>query len=235
MTARVADPEPAHSGERTVARLLLLGGSVLPSFVTVLVVGFFIARQPAEPALDGWWHGVMTAVRHPLFDGLSQFLAVWGDSGLGFGVVPALLVVALVWSGRISAVPGFVVTGVVSFVVVQVAQALIDRTGPDILRLSDSGSYPAGHVANVANVAALAVFVGLVYRRVWIWATATGYVLAMAVSRTYLHANWISDSLAGIILGTTIAYAVFVLSTTPAAAALRERWRVRLILGSPSR
>lgn len=219
----------ASTARETARKWLVLGGTVVPSIATVLVVGFVIARRPTLPPIDAGWHDTIAGFRHPVLDGLAHFLAVWGEKALGFGLFPALLVVALFWSGRVWAVPGFLAAGVISLVVVQLAKHFIDRARPDdILHLSDAGSFPSGHVANAAT---LGMFVALVYRRVWVWAITVGYVLIMAFSRTYLHAHWLSDVLGAIILGAAIAYAAYALSTTPAAQAWRDRVRVRLVLG----
>jgi len=206
--------------------LLLVGATVLPSIVTVIVVGLVISNRPELPLIDGWWHSVMLGFRHPVLDGLSHFLAVWGEKGLGFGVVPAILVVVLVATRRSASVPGFLVAGVVSLIVVQSVKPLLGRARPeDIIVPSDAGSFPSGHVANVAT---LGIFIALVYARVWVWALSAGYLVLMAFSRLYLHAHWLTDVLGGAVLGGAIGYAGYVLSTTPAAEALSARLTRRL-------
>jgi membrane-associated phospholipid phosphatase len=207
----------------TAATVLKVSGTVFPSIIAVVGVGLMIASGVDVPAVDAWWHALMVAMRHPVLDALSHVLAVWGEHALGFGVVPAALVVVLIATRRASWAPPFVFGGLVSLLLVQAVKPFVDRARPeDILRASDSGSFPSGHVANVAT---LGIFIGLVYRRVWIWVIAVGYLLAMGFSRTYLHAHWLTDVLAGAVLGAAIGYAAWALWSTPAAATLRERLR----------
>ena len=65
--------------------------------------------------------------------------------------------------------------------------------------LSDYGSFPSGHAANAATVAAVAV---VLFPRVWVIVAGAVWVVLMAFSRTYLHAHWASDTLGGALLGT---------------------------------
>ncbi|MDO7880999.1 phosphatase PAP2 family protein [Salinibacterium soli] len=91
---------------------------------------------------------------------------------------------------------------------VQAFKALFGRARPeDILLIHvDAGSFPSGHVANAATIA---VMLGLIVRRAWVWAAGVAYVVLMALSRTYLGAHWVSDTLGGALLGAAVAVLVW--------------------------
>ena len=83
--------------------------------------------------------------------------------------------------------------------------------------MSDIGSFPSGHVANAAT---LAVALALILGRTWVWYVGAIYTVAMALSRTYLGAHWLSDTIGGALLGAGIAIIVW----APLASRLnRER------------
>jgi len=151
---------------------------------------------------------------------IAHVLDEWGANGLGFGVIPALIVGAMLLTRRARAIPGLLVAGLASLGLVQALKPIVDRARPDdMLTISDVGSFPSGHVANVAT---LGVFVALVYKRLWVSVLAVGYVVLMAWSRTYLSAHWLSDTIAGALWGAALAAVVFT-----AGSAIADRQATR--------
>lgn len=78
---------------------------------------------------------------------------------------------------------------------------------PDALVATVGFSFPSGHaVAGAATAVALvlAFFLPAAERRRWEW-IAVGFSFLMAFSRVYLHAHWLSDVAAGVLLGSGIA------------------------------
>jgi undecaprenyl-diphosphatase len=72
--------------------------------------------------------------------------------------------------------------------------------------MSDFGSFPSGHVANAATIA---VTLGIIVPRVWVWVVGAIYTLLMAISRTYLGAHWITDTIGGALVGAGAALLVW--------------------------
>jgi undecaprenyl-diphosphatase len=89
-----------------------------------------------------------------------------------------------------------------------VLKALYDRPrAPGSLVETSSSSFPSGH-AVAASVTAVAAVIALFpegSRRYRWGAAAVAFSSLMGLSRTYLGAHWLSDAVAGVLLGTSIA------------------------------
>ncbi len=87
-------------------------------------------------------------------------------------------------------------------------KAIVDRDRPDLDRLVNGTgpSFPSGHVMAAAALWGLAPLVVTLFtrnRRVW-WAStiaSAALILAIGASRTYLGVHWLSDVVAGFIVG----------------------------------
>lgn len=121
----------------------------------------------------------------------------------------------------------FVTAMIVSEVALSIFKNVYDRPRPLGSLVGTSGfSFPSGH-AVAASVTAVALVIALFppsgIRR-WLWGLAAAlFSFVMALSRAYLAAHWLSDALAGTLLGTTIA-----LGTALLVQWIRERRRANL-------
>ena len=50
---------------------------------------------------------------------------------------------------------------------------------------------------------------GILFPRVWVWCLGVAWAILMAISRTYLGAHWISDTIGGLLLGAGVAIIVW--------------------------
>ena len=102
----------------------------------------------------------------------------------------------------------FVSAILVSEVAIGTLKALYDRPRAlGSLVETSNASFPSGH-AVAASVTAVAAVIALVPEgpRRYRWgAAAVGFSFLMGLSRTYLGAHWLSDAIAGVLLGTTVA------------------------------
>jgi membrane-associated phospholipid phosphatase len=128
------------------------------------------------------------------------------------------IVVALVVAVLAVAFRRLPVRGVVSFLVVvmvgqtvlvNVIKVIVDRTRPDIDRLTGFAgpSFPSGHAATTAaTFACAALLLGYSRGRVEraaLTGVAAGIAVAVATTRVLLGVHWLTDVVAGLLLGWT--------------------------------
>ena len=101
---------------------------------------------------------------------------------------------------------------------------------PGALVAPSGASFPSGHAiaTSVTVFAALIALVPAGRRRAAWGLAAAGFALLMAASRAYLAAHWLSDAVAGLLLGTSCALLTAVL----ADRAQRARRRRHAITGA---
>jgi membrane-associated phospholipid phosphatase len=102
----------------------------------------------------------------------------------------------------------FVGAIVMSEIWIGTLKGIYDRARPPGSLVATSGaSFPSGHsiAASVTIVAAVIALVPPGRRRAWWGVGAVAFSVLMALSRAYLGAHWLSDAIAGILLGTSCA------------------------------
>ncbi len=102
----------------------------------------------------------------------------------------------------------FAAAVVLSEVLIGTLKGIYHRARPPGSLVATSGaSFPSGH-SIAASVTVIAAVIALVppgrARGAWV-AAAAGFSVLMALSRAYLGAHWLSDAIAGILLGTSCA------------------------------
>lgn len=193
-------PPPARTASiRTLGLLGLLG------IVGVLALGLVIRASGNGPSpLDSWWHDLMRRWRTDAAIGVAQAFEFAG--GVGSVIVIALvLIAALLIARRFRGALTLAIAMTVSETVTAVIKVAIARPRPAD-SLSDVGftSFPSGHTAAAAVlVVTLALLIGR-----WFWAPAIAWIVLMAWSRTCLEAHWLSDVVAGAVLGASVAVLV---------------------------
>ncbi|MDQ1130785.1 phosphatase PAP2 family protein [Microbacterium sp. SORGH_AS_0888] len=189
-----------HPPTRTlvVGILLLLLAGVLGAAVLLRGSGPF--------AIDAWWNTLLVDLDSPVVHGLGRVLGVLGGVWVSIVLVTLGGAAALVAVGRRWAALYLVAAQLVSAVAVQVLKHLFGRARPEeILVLSDYGSFPSGHTAAAATVAVVAT---VVFGRWWVGALGACWIVVMGLSRTSVHAHWLSDVLGGALVGAGAALVV---------------------------
>jgi undecaprenyl-diphosphatase len=191
--------------------------------VVFAALAVLVALDPADPPLlggvDRWWRDV--ALEAP---GWVETVSEWLKTiGAGLVMVPLRIAVAiwLLVRRRYTELGAWLLAWVVADLVAFVLKPWIGRERPDG---SSATSFPSAHAKTAAQVA-----VGLTLlvtssarRRALAWALAAAWIVAMAVSRTVLDEHWLSDVVAGSLLGAACALgAVWVVATV-------QRRRARL-------
>jgi undecaprenyl-diphosphatase len=101
-----------------------------------------------------------------------------------------------------------VLTVVLSEVLIGVLKGAYERARPpESLVVTTGASFPSGHAvaASATVVAAVIALVPPGRRRAWWALAAVAFSILMGLSRAYLGAHWLSDAVAGILLGISCA------------------------------
>ncbi|MFD3465473.1 phosphatase PAP2 family protein [Streptomyces sp. NPDC058682] len=182
------------------AGLLLLGAAVLPA----LVVRADTVDPPFQELDDRWliWMG---GPHEGPYRAAAAALDLFGGP-LGALLPLSLLILLLVRRRWVSA--GFLLAATLggNMLVVQGLKHLVDRPRPaDPLVRVDHGSFPSGHAATAALLVVVlgVLLVPAARRRAW-WIGGAAFTLAMMWSRTWLHAHWLSDTVAGAAAGAGV-------------------------------
>ena len=182
-------------------RTLLWWGVGLLALATALGA-LVVFAYPQTPGFDRWWNDTISAARADWMVDFALVLNWIGGGWVAILGVPLLTIATLVvgrhWRGAVFAAVSFAA----SAGAVQLLKQLFGRARPDdMLVVSDYGSFPSGHTANAATIA---LVLWVLFPRVWIAIVGAAWVLAMALSRTFLSVHWASDTLGGALVGAGV-------------------------------
>jgi membrane-associated phospholipid phosphatase len=162
------------------------------------------------------------ALAHP---GVTRLLIVWTDL---FGPWPWRIAVGafavwLLYKGAPRLAVWALTTVTVGGLLGLVLKIIVARARPNLpdpVALAPGDSFPSGHAVNVTLGAGVIVLLLLPMLSRWgrriAWAVAWFLVLSVGYTRIALGVHWVSDVVAGIVLGTAVV---------AATAAAFETWR----------
>jgi len=178
--------------------------SASAAVVLVVLLGLVIAYRRTEPfSMDVEWMNEIVEHRSPVWLVPALFFNYAGGGIVGSVVVPVAIFLLLLAFRRPWGATYFAAASVLSVATVQILKFTVGRARPtEILVQSDTGSFPSGHTANAAT---MVVVLAIIFPGVWVWAVGAAWAILMAVSRTYLGAHWLSDTVGGLLLGAGVA------------------------------
>jgi undecaprenyl-diphosphatase len=183
--------------------------AVVISALTAVVFAVMASRGALShiQRLDDSWLRLMISVRDPTVTVIAKAFNVLG---LVYVTLPVRLAIAgyLAFRRRWWHLAAFAAAVLLSEVLIGPVKAAYGRARPPGSLVATSGaSFPSGHsiAASVTVFAAVIALVPAGRRRVAWGLAAALFALLMAASRAYLGAHWLSDAIAGLLLGTSCA------------------------------
>ena len=218
--SRVAAP-----GEELVLAAPLRDTAVTAAVLALTAVTFAVVSDHGilahiQRADDAWLRLMVSGRAAPA----TAVAKVFNWLGLVYVTLPVRIAIAgfLAWRRRWWHLAAFAAAVVLSEVLIGTLKGSYDRVRPPGSLVATSGaSFPSGHsvAATVTVVAAVIALVPPGRARVAWGAAAAAFSVLMALSRAYLGAHWLSDAIAGVLLGTSCA-----LLAALAVTGLQRRW-----------
>jgi undecaprenyl-diphosphatase len=219
---------PGAAGREEHLLLASPGRDIAITAITVVLTAAIFAAVASQGVLahiqhlDNAWLKLMVSNRSAPVTVFAKFLNF-------LGLVSVTLPVRIAIAGYLALrrrwwhLAAFVAAIAASEALIGTLKAIYDRARPTGALVATSGaSFPSGHsiAATVTVVAAVIALVPPGRRRAWWGASAVAFSVLMALSRAYLAAHWLSDAIAGVLLGTSCA-----LLAALVVGALQRRWR----------
>lgn len=190
---------------------LTLASAITAAVMVPFMVLLVVARMPLNDFDRGVAHDLhVFALQHPTW---TDLVWIWSEV---FGPWPwrIAVILAAAWlyhkgSPRLAAWAITVITlGGLLNLGVKIVVARARPVLPDPITLAPGDSFPSGHAMNAALGAGVLVLLILPSLPGWgravAWALAAFIVLSVAYTRVALGVHWVSDVIAGILLGVAV-------------------------------
>ena len=200
---------PAERHEQFIRRPRAALWSGVALIALVALIGATIPAQPLT--IDHRWSEWMTDIQSAGLHHLA-LLFNWLGRGLGRALSLVAIGLALALTRRWRALLAFAATESLTPLATNLLKRLVDRPRPPNAMLHAAGSsFPSGHAsyAGATAVALVLLFTRPANRRLIWWSLAALAIAGMAWSRTYLQVHWLSDALAGALLGIGVTLVNF--------------------------
>jgi membrane-associated phospholipid phosphatase len=188
-------------------RGLLVSGVLLVGAAVVTVLVFLPATAPAVQAVDdAVWRGA-GAVENGPTTAIAVALS-WLGSGLVNWPLRAAALLLLAWRTHWLRLAAFALAVLTSELFIGPVKAALDRPRPPgSLIETSAASFPSGHaIATAVTAVGLVLVLAQPGPSRWRWeVNAVVFTSIMALSRVYLRAHWLSDTVAGALLGAGLA------------------------------
>lgn len=169
----------------------------------------FVTRGPL--GVDRSLHGLVSVETGSVGYALAVALAEIG-SGVGATACVMIAVAALSVKRRFRDALSVAFASGLGVLISELTKLLVARPRPADPLIGAAGlSFPSGHSMGAAAIACSLLLVVLGWKGVsraairWAWIGAVGWIVLMMWSRLALHVHWLSDTVAGAVLGVSVA------------------------------
>lgn len=188
-------------------RALAVAGGMLAGAVVVCLLVAAPTTFAWVQTIDDWAYDVAGSMQTRWITVIAEGFSLIGSTLVNWPLRIAAFAL-LIWRRHWLSLAAFALAVITSEVLIGVLKNIYDRPRPPDSMIETSGaSFPSGHA-----IAGAVTAVGLVLcllppgRRRWQWELyAIWFALFMALSRVYLHAHWLSDVVAGVLIGGGLA------------------------------
>jgi membrane-associated phospholipid phosphatase len=188
-------------------RGLLVSGGLLVGAAVVTVLYVLPVTRPGVQAVDDAVWRLAGAVHNRPTTAVAIGLSWLGSSVVNWPLrILALLLLA--WRRHWLRLAAFALAVITSELLIGSLKAVLDRPRPPgSLIATTAASFPSGHaIATAVTAVGLVLVLAPPGRARWRWeVNAVLLTSVMALSRVYLRAHWLSDTVAGALLGAGLA------------------------------
>jgi membrane-associated phospholipid phosphatase len=188
-------------------RGLLVSGCLLAGAVLVTVLYVLPVTRPAVQAVDDAVWRFAGVVQNDPTTAVAVALS-WLGSGVVNWPLRILALFLLAWRRHWLRLAAFALAVITSELLIGSGKAALDRPRPpDSLIETTGAAFPSGHaIATAVTAVGLVLVLAPPGPKRWRWeVNAVILTSVMALSRVYLRAHWLSDTLAGALLGAGLA------------------------------
>jgi membrane-associated phospholipid phosphatase len=190
-----------------VRRGLVVSGALLLGAVVVGVLVVLPATHPAVQAVDDRVWRFAVAIQNRPATAVAVGLSWLGSAWVNWPLRVAALAL-LAWRRHWLRLTAFALAVVTSEVLIGTVKAAVDRPRPPASLIATSAAaFPSGHaIASAVTAVGLVLVLAPPGPARWRWEVrAVAFAAVMALSRVYLRAHWLSDTVAGGLLGAALA------------------------------
>ena len=188
-------------------RGLLVSGCLLLGAVLVTVLYLLPATRPAVQAVDDAVWRFAGVVENDPTTAVAKVLS-WLGSGMVNWPLRVAAFLLLAWRRHWLRLGAFACAVLTSELLIGFVKAWVDRPRQPASLIETTGaSFPSGHaIATAVTAVGLVLVLAPPGPRRWRWEVyAVEFTAVMALSRVYLRAHWLSDTVAGALLGAGLA------------------------------
>jgi membrane-associated phospholipid phosphatase len=188
-------------------RGLLVSGCLLAGAALVTLLYVLPTTRPGVQAVDDAVWRFAVGVENRPTTAVAVILSLLGSGAVNWPL-RILAMLLLAWRRHWLRLAAFALAVITSELLIGWLKAAIDRPRPPDSLIATTGmAFPSGHaIATAVTAVGLVLVLAPPGRQRWRWeVNAVIFTSIMALSRVYLRAHWLSDTVAGALLGAGLA------------------------------